>query len=175
MANHKYRQIFEKLQEDISSGHYKPGKRLPSEADLVRRFGASRMTVFRAMRELQSLGLVTRRVGSGTFVSSNSNSGSHVFGLLIPELGQTEIFEAICKGMMEAQEGMHHSLLWGNALSQEQEKEPAAEQLCEQYISQKVSGVFFAPVEFSANRFQSNHKIVAFVVCAGIPVGLLGP
>ena len=59
-----------KLQEDISSGHYKPGKRLPSEAELVRRFGASRMTVFRAMRELQSLGIVTRRVGSGTFVSS---------------------------------------------------------------------------------------------------------
>jgi len=55
MANHKYRQILEKLQDDISSGRYKPGKRLPSEAELVRRFGASRMTVFRAMHELQAL------------------------------------------------------------------------------------------------------------------------
>src|SRR6476620_6181603 len=174
MATHKYRQILEKLQSEISSGHYKPGKRLPSEADLVRRFGASRMTVFRAMRELQSLGLVTRRVGSGTFVASpNSNSGSHVFGLLIPELGQTEIFEAICKGMMEAQEGMHHSLLWGNAVSQEQDKERAAELLCEHYIASKVSGVFFAPVEFSANRFQANHRIVAAFDRARIPVVLL--
>ena len=173
MATHKYRQILEKLQNEISSGRYKPGKRLPSEAELVRRFGASRMTVFRAMHELQSLGLVTRRVGSGTYVSSNSHKGSHVFGLLIPELGQTEIFEAICKGMMEAQEAMHHSLLWGNTVSQEQEKEQAAEQLCEQYISQKVSGVFFAPVEFSVNRFQSNHKIVAAFDRAGIPVVLL--
>ena len=173
MANHKYRRIFEKLQEDISSGHYKPGKRLPSETELVRRFGASRMTVFRAMRELQSLGLVTRRVGSGTFVSSTSNSSSHVFGLLIPELGQTEIFEAICKGMMEAQEAMHHSLLWGNAVSQEQDKERAAEQLCEHYISSKVSGVFFAPVEFSSNRFQANHRIVAALDRARIPVVLL--
>ena len=75
--------------------------------------------------------------------------------------------------MMEAQEAMHHSLLWGNTVSQEQEKEQAAEQLCEQYISQKVSGVFFAPVEFSANRFQSNHKIVAAFDRAGIPVVLL--
>ncbi len=173
MAAHKYRQILEKLQSEISSGRYKPGKRLPSEAELVRRFGASRMTVFRAMHELQALGLVTRRVGSGTYVSSNSRSGSHVFGLLIPELGQTEIFEAICKGMMEAQEAMHHSLLWGNTVSQEQEKEQAAEQLCEQYISQKVSGVFFAPVEFSANRFQANHRIVAAFDRAGIPVVLL--
>ena len=125
------------------------------------------------MRELQSLGLVTRRVGSGTFVSSTVNAGSHVFGLLIPELGQTEIFEAICKGMMEAQEGMHHSLLWGNAAQQESEKEQVAEQLCEHYISRKVSGVFFAPVEFSTNRFQSNHRVVAALDRARIPVVLL--
>ncbi len=173
MANHKYRQIFDKLQEDISSGRYKSGQRLPSEAELVRRFGASRMTVFRAMRELQSLGMVTRRVGSGTFVSSTSNTGSHVFGLLIPELGQTEIFEAICQGMMEAQQAMHHSLLWGNTVSQEKEKEQAAEQLCRHYISRKVSGVFFAPVEFSENRFQANHRIVAALDRARIPVVLL--
>jgi len=140
---------------------------------LVRRFGASRMTVFRAMHELQSLGLVTRRVGSGTFVSPPTNNGSHVFGLLIPELGQTEIFEAICKGMMEAQEAMHHSLLWGNAVSREEEKERAAEQLCEHYIAQKVSGVFFAPVEFSANSFQANHRVVAAFDRARIPVVLL--
>jgi GntR family transcriptional regulator, arabinose operon transcriptional repressor len=175
MANQKYRQIFEKLQKDISSGVYKPGKRLPSETELVRRFKASRMTVFRAMRELQALGLVTRRVGSGTYASLNSNSksGSHVFGLLIPELGQTEIFEAICKGMMEAQEAMHHSLLWGNAVSHEEDKERAAEQLCENYIASKVSGVFFAPVEYSTNRFQANHRIVAALDRARIPVVLL--
>ncbi len=173
MSNHKYRQILEKLQDDICSGHHKAGSRLPSESELVRRFKVSRMTVFRAMRELQTLGLITRRVGSGTFVSSNSHSGSHIFGLLIPELGQTEIFEGICKGMMEAQEAMHHSLLWGNSVSKEQDKEKAAEQLCEHYISRKVSGVFFAPVEYTANRIQSNHRIVAALDRAKIPVVLL--
>ena len=34
MATHKYRQILEKLQSEISLGRYKPGKRLPSEAEL---------------------------------------------------------------------------------------------------------------------------------------------
>src|ERR1700722_16148982 len=173
MPTYKYRQILEKLQSEIASGRHKPGKRLPSEAELVRRFGASRMTVFRAMHELQSLGLVTRRVGSGTYVSLNSQKGSHVFGLLIPELGQTEIFEAICKGMMEAQEAARHSLLWGNSSSKENEKEEVAEQLCQHYISQKVSGVFFAPVEFSSGRFRANHKIVETLDKAGIPVVLL--
>ncbi|MBS1850573.1 MAG: GntR family transcriptional regulator [Acidobacteria bacterium] len=173
MEQHKYREILEKLQGDIASGRYKPGNRLPSEAELVRRFGVSRMTVFRAMRELQSLGLVTRRVGSGTYVSTTPISGSYVFGLLIPELGQTEIFEAICKGMMEAPEAVHHSLLWGNTVSGDSEKEEAAEQLCHQFISRKVAGVFFAPVEYSAHRNQANHRIVAALDRARIPVVLL--
>ncbi len=173
MANHKYREIVEKLQEDISSGKYKPGQRLPSEAELVRRYGTSRMTVFRAMHELQSLGIVVRRVGSGTFVSQNSSSGSHVFGLLIPELGQTEIFEVICKGMMEAPQAIHHSLLWGNTASKENEKEEVAEQLCRHYIARKVSGVFFSPVEFTPGRHEANRRIAAALSKARIPIVLL--
>ena len=131
------------------------------------------MTVFKAMHELQSLGIVIRRVGSGTFVSRNSGSGSYTFGLLIPELGQTEIFEAICKGMMEAPQAIHHSLLWGNTASKENEKEEVAEQLCRHYISRRVSGVFFAPVEFSPGRFEANHRVVAALTKAQIPVVLL--
>ncbi len=173
MANHKYREILEKIQEDISSGKYKPGQRLPSETELVRRYGASRMTVFRAMHELQTLGIVVRRVGSGTFVSQAVNTGSHVFGLLIPELGQTEIFEVICKGMMETPQAIHHALLWGNTASQEDDKEEIAEQLCRHYISRKVSGVFFAPVEFTPGRHEANRRIVATLSKANIPVVLL--
>jgi len=173
MAKHLYREIFEKLQEEIRVGRYKPGERLPSEAQLVKRFGASRMTVFRAMRELQSLGVIDRRVGSGTFVSQRVYSGSHVFGLLIPELGQIEVFEAICKGMMEAQEAKHHSLLWGSTSTNEDEKESVAEQLCNHFISKKVSGVFFAPVEFTQGRNEVNHRIVSALDRAGIPVVLL--
>ena len=173
MANHKYTDIMEKVQEDIQSGRYAPGQSLPSETELVRRYGASRMTVFRAMHELQTLGLVVRRVGSGTFVAQSSGSKSHVFGLLIPELGQTEIFEVICKGMMESHDAARHSLLWGNSASKENEKEEVAEQLCQHFISQKVSGVFFAPVEFSTGRFRANHKIVEALDKAQIPVVLL--
>jgi GntR family transcriptional regulator of arabinose operon len=173
MPNHKYREILEKIQEEITSGKYKPGQRLPSETELVRRYGTSRMTVFRAMHELQALGIVVRRVGSGSYVSQNSTSGSHVFGLLIPELGQTEIFEVICKGMMEAPQAAQHSLLWGNTASVEDKKEETAEQLCRQYISKKVSGIFFAPVEFSSSRYEANHRIVAAFDKANIPVVLL--
>jgi len=125
------------------------------------------------MHELQMMGLVVRRVGSGTFVAQSSRSKSHVFGLLIPELGQTEIFEVICRGMMESQDAARHSLLWGNSACEENEKDKVAEQLCQHFISQNVSGVFFAPVEFSTSRFRSNHRIVEALDKARIPVVLL--
>jgi DNA-binding transcriptional MocR family regulator len=56
MENSKYRAIFRELHEEILSNRYKVGGRLPSETELVRRFGASRMTVLKAIKELQALG-----------------------------------------------------------------------------------------------------------------------
>jgi GntR family transcriptional regulator of arabinose operon len=173
LDNHKYLEILEEINGQIHSGKYAPGSRLPSEAALVKRFGVSRMTVFRAMRELQSQGIVTRRAGSGTFVAPRADSKGLLFGLLIPDFGRTEIFESICQGMMEAPQARHHSLLWGNAVTQDKEKEHVAEQLCQHYISQKVAGVFFAPLEFSAHRHQANHHIVNALSRSGIPIVLL--
>ena len=53
----------------IESGLLVPGDRLPSEQELSARFGVSRMTVRHALGRLETQGLVTRRQGSGTFVS----------------------------------------------------------------------------------------------------------
>ena len=58
------------VQRDIQSGRLKRGDRLPSEAELGRTFGASRITVGRAVRDLQAPGLVERRAGSGTYVTA---------------------------------------------------------------------------------------------------------
>lgn len=169
----KYRMIADSLRASVLAGEYKTGSRLPSETELVRRFGVSRMTIVKAVKELQQMGLVTRRVGSGTYVSALTNQSSRLFGLLIPELGQTEIFEPICQGMASYQGVNRHSLLWGNAVGEEHPKEQAAEELCQQYITQKVSGVFFAPLELTPVKDEVNRRIVAAFDKAGIPVILL--
>ncbi|HZY61259.1 MAG TPA: GntR family transcriptional regulator [Edaphobacter sp.] len=169
----KYKIIFDALRNGILAGEYKDGARLPSEAELERRFGASRMTVVKAVRQLQQMGLVVRRVGSGTYVSSPGDRGSRLFGLLIPELGQTEIFEPICQGMAKFTQTSKHSLLWGNAVSDNEKKEQSAEHLCHQYIAQGVSGVFFAPLEYTPIKDQVNTRIVAALDRAKIPVVLL--
>src|SRR5437762_6431047 len=64
----KYQQVYRALHSGIQAGRWKEGDRLPSEAELVRQFGASRITVGRAVRDLQQAGIVERRAGSGTFV-----------------------------------------------------------------------------------------------------------
>src|SRR5260221_6106641 len=87
----KYQQILENIKNDILSGRYQPGQKLPSEAALLKRFGTSRITVGRALRELQQAGLVQCRAGSGTYVGTANGDGSLLVGLLIPNLGGTEI------------------------------------------------------------------------------------
>ena len=57
------------LRERIAEGGWEPGVRLPSERELVQEFGCARMTVHRALRELDEEGLIERRQGSGSFVA----------------------------------------------------------------------------------------------------------
>lgn len=64
-----YEQVKAFIKGRISSGEWKPGDAVPSEAALIERFGISRMTVNRALRELAGEGLVTRVQGSGTRVA----------------------------------------------------------------------------------------------------------
>ena len=111
----KYQQVYTALRREIQSGRLKKGDRLPSEAELVRTFGASRITVGRAVRDLQAAGLVERRAGSGTYVQDAADVRRALsFGLLIPDLGETEIFEPICQGMMASPLAREHALIWGS-------------------------------------------------------------
>jgi len=169
----KYRLIFESLKESILSGEYPQGGRLPSENDLVRRFEVSRMTIVKAIKELQALGLVARRAGSGTYVTPRATEPAHLFGLLIPELGRTEIFEPICEGMTGSPLARNHSLLWGSSVSPDRPKEEVAEELCQQYISQRASGVFFAPLELLPAKDEVNQRITSALNRAHIPLVLL--
>ena len=170
-----HRAIYQELVREVQEGVYRPGDRMPSEAVLCERFGASRITVAKAIQALQREGLVTRRPGSGTYVQQPKETGSYQFGLLIPQLGSTEIFEPICQGIMRAPLAKTHVLVWGHA-SGEIDGEglgKVAEQLCQQFIDQKVAGVFFAPLEYTADRDATNRRIIELLAKAKIPLVLL--
>jgi GntR family transcriptional regulator, arabinose operon transcriptional repressor len=169
----KYRQVYEDLHTAIRTGSFQPGERLPSEAELGERYDTSRITVAKALKELQVQGLVSRRAGSGTHVLAPATSSGYVFGLLIPDLGRTEIFEPICHGMMQSPLSKPHCLLCGHSMGEASQQEKEAEQLCHRYVAEKVSGVFFAPLEYTPEKDAVNKRIVSALDRAGIQVVLL--
>jgi GntR family transcriptional regulator of arabinose operon len=171
----KHRQVFEHVLADIESGRLKDGERLPSEAELVKEFATSRPTVARALRDLQNLGLVERKVGSGTYVRRSQKAlESWRFGLLIPGLGSTEIFEPICGQLARLAQREHHTLLWGDFGDRRREVDPKLiEQVCDSYIRQMVAGVFFAPLELTEDKDQINQSVIAALEAARIHIVLL--
>ncbi len=72
----RYQQLKAYIVGSIQAGELHPGDRAPSELELVRRFGVSRMTANRALCELASDGIVVRQAGVGTFVA-DAHSRSH--------------------------------------------------------------------------------------------------
>ena len=171
----KHREVFEHVLSDIESGKFKEGERLPSEAELVTQFTASRPTVARALRDLQNLGLVERKVGSGTYVrKARKPNESWLFGLLIPGLGSTEIFEPICAQLARLAQRQHHTLLWGDFGDKRGAADPLLiEQVCNSYIRQNVAGVFFAPLELTKDKDRINQSVIAALESARIPIVLL--
>lgn len=63
-----HEQIADALRKDIRDGKYKDGDQLPSESELVNRFGVSGATARAAIVQLRAEGFVTSRHGRGVFV-----------------------------------------------------------------------------------------------------------
>ena len=64
-----YSQIADNLLDQIESGKLVPGDRLPPERDLSQQLGVNRLTLRRALRVLESQGLLVRRQGAGTYIA----------------------------------------------------------------------------------------------------------
>ena len=75
-----YAQLVRILLGQIAAGLFRPGDRLPSEAQLCERYGVSPMTVRRVINILAAQGMVTAEQGRGTFVKP-LELGTATFGL----------------------------------------------------------------------------------------------
>lgn len=63
--------VSEQLSEQIHSGKYNLGDKLPTEPELMKLFGVGRSSIREAIRTLSNMGLLYVRQGSGTFVSES--------------------------------------------------------------------------------------------------------
>lgn len=77
----RYASLAEALVRDVTSGKYGVGTLLPTEMELMRRYGVSRHTVREATRKLVDMGLVTRHPGIGTRVRQKAAEARYVASL----------------------------------------------------------------------------------------------
>lgn len=167
----KYQVVLDLIEGRIVHGQYGPGQKLPGESGLVKEFGASRITIGRAIRELQRKGLVERKAGSGTYVR-RMREGVAELGLLIPDLGETEILEPICRGIAGASREAENMLVCGGSRPGEGQA-AEAERLCRSFIRRGVRGVFFTPLERVEGHDKANTSILSLLEEAGVPVVLV--
>jgi GntR family transcriptional repressor for pyruvate dehydrogenase complex len=66
--------LAKRVRQLIQTEEYQPGDRLPSIAEMARRFGVGHPTLREALRKLETLGIVHIRHGSGVYVGKDDNS-----------------------------------------------------------------------------------------------------
>lgn len=76
-----YEEVKNRIRSKISSGEYRKGDQIPSEMELAKRYNVSRITVRRALKELESDGILQIRHGQGTFVRNEENLNLRMLNL----------------------------------------------------------------------------------------------
>ncbi|QDT78229.1 Arabinose metabolism transcriptional repressor [Gimesia maris] len=171
----KHQRVLNSLLQDLGSGRFKEGEKLPTEMELANCFAVSRPTVTKAVQELVQMGLVYRKAGAGTFVEISDANQRRIFGLIVPELGDSEIFDPVCNQITKLIQKQGHFVQWAGTNSKPHHRETIEHVFatCRQLIDANVAGVFFAPFVTLNESLNPNHKIVNGFRKAGIPVVLL--
>jgi GntR family transcriptional regulator of arabinose operon len=164
----KHAQLRAVLESEITRGVYGPGKFLPSEPELARRFAISRSTVRQALFALEQDGFVERLAGKGTVVREREATGSPaslaVFAIVLPEI-QSGHYPALVEAFAAAATESHHQVLvctTGNEISRQGD-------IILQLLDKRVAGVALLPPtvgetpEYHLRQLQSQ----------GIPIVLL--
>lgn len=172
MREAKHRKLYELLKAEILGGKYGVAGAFPSEAQLARRCGCSRITVRKALDELRHESLIRCRQGRATVVTERA--AVKTFGLILPGVSRYEYFQPIATELTRIAQANHCAFLFANIDTME----PAqlrhnVRDLAADFIKRHVSGVVYHPMEFMSDADTTNIDIVSVFARAKIPVVLL--
>jgi len=169
--------IFDELHKQFLDGVWAPGQRLPTERALADSYGVSRPTISRVLNRLRDGGFIRRVVGSGSYALETVGAirpGPRSLGLLVPGLGQGEIFEPICARIAERSHEFDCTLTWnGVPRNGGVDIESQLRRTAEQIVARGVAGVFLQPLERVPGFRDINRRIAGLFESARIPLVLL--
>lgn len=173
----KHKAVFQFLKNKILSGQFLPGDQLPTEKNLVAKFGHSRPTIARALNDLEAEGLIHRQAGAGSFVAHlkvRKDQSAKSLGLIVPGLAESEVFESICGQIAFEAEKREISLLWGLGPESRGDIKDRIIKAVRHFADVQVDGVFFSPLAKPGTIEQDTYVAVTDLCShAGIPVVLL--
>ena len=172
MVDFKYRTICETLKSEILGGKYSSGHRFPSEAQLIRRFGGSRITVIHALQELSRLGLIVRRKGQGSFLSRRAANYGRSIGLIVP-ISRGEIFPPISREVTRLAQQDGYSIHLADLFAVDaRSRVSEARRIAESFAAQNMLGVIFHLTDGVVDAKRMNEAALSVFDAAGIPVVL---
>ncbi|MCD6397247.1 MAG: GntR family transcriptional regulator [Spirochaetaceae bacterium] len=159
-----YKSIINSISSKISSGDYIEGEKLPSESNLMTAFKTSRITVTRALKELELTGVIYREKGRGSFVSPRTASSSKIISLVIPH--KADFFSG---GQQYVRSVYKYCQKMGYLCSvhyseQSSKKERA---ILEDVTSHQVAGIILYPID------SKNIDLISKIMIKGCPLVLL--
>ena len=168
----KHQDIIHKLKQDIAERKFPDGK-LPSEAELCRRFAAARETVRRALRELVRQDLVVKRNGVGTFVTRRGARLSGRLGLLIPDFAGAAYFVSLKTELERIARRVGYDIVFASIeAAGVRDAATALRRKARELAVQRVEGVVFRPL-LDRRADTANREVVRIFRNAGIPVVLV--
>lgn len=150
-----YQQIYNYLIDEIKSGKYRDGSRIPSEKELAEKFGVSRITSKKALELMAEKGLIQRMQGKGSFVvEAADNIEPLLSGDLVAESRKESLIGVV---MSDFSESYGIGLLKGIeketsesgsfiAIQRSLGRQDIEEKVIDELISLGVDGIIIMPV-----------------------------
>lgn len=150
MANFKYSQVADWLKNEIYSGNYPGGVKIPGEEELCLKFSVSRQTARQAIKVLENQGLLYKVQGSGTYVTRkiqgpplrSEGKERRCIGVIVNSTGDY-LFPFLIQGIHDAL----HQRGYGMQLFLSSQQILLEEQFLHTVLDGGVQGVIMEPVK----------------------------
>jgi len=169
----KYEQLIQQIQEELSSGAWPPGSRIPSERDLAARYGVSRITAQKAVDEMIRGEHLIRYPGKrGTFVhpagEDQSPQNAALIGVAIDDV--TDRFgSTLLRGIEDYlwKRRMHTIICNGDRDFRK------VEDYFTSLLEHNIDGVIFSPVIDAEDSEEKNKRIIRLLEERSVPYVLI--
>lgn len=167
MSEIKYENVKDKIKNLIKNGKYEVGSKLPTESELMEKYGVSRYTIRRAAGELESEHFIYRVQGGGMYVDDWKKqrkpvNDSKLIGVITTHLADY-IFPRIISGIDRIITENGYSLILNNTHNSCEREKKAIQRM----IDNQVSGLIIEPSQSALSN--KDLSIYTKLKEAGIP------